>query len=151
MLETSIHLEEVEPQLRKVILAAAEEYPGIVVIVEAARTLERQKKLKAAGASRTLKSRHIRQKDGFAHAVDVGFRIDPPARVSFDWPLYYALAPYVRKWARHHKVKVTWGAIWDTPINDIEGDLKEAHAAYVARFRKMFGRSPLADGPHFQT
>lgn len=149
MLEYTPKLDQLEPKLREVIESAAAECHLTVVVVETMRDPIRQKKLKAAGASRTLKSRHLKQKDGYAHAVDIGFRIG--GEVRFDWPLYYIFAHYVRDQARAHAVKVTWGAIWDTPLNDIKGDLHEAHDHYVARFRRQFGRSPLADGPHFQT
>jgi peptidoglycan L-alanyl-D-glutamate endopeptidase CwlK len=40
-------------------------------VTEGVRSYERQKKLRAEGKSQTLNSKHLVQKDGYAHAVDV--------------------------------------------------------------------------------
>jgi peptidoglycan L-alanyl-D-glutamate endopeptidase CwlK len=40
-------------------------------VTEGVRSYDRQVKLRAEGKSQTLNSKHLPQKDGFAHAVDV--------------------------------------------------------------------------------
>lgn len=39
-------------------------------VVDGLRTLAEEKKFKAKGASQTLNSMHLKQKDGFSHAID---------------------------------------------------------------------------------
>jgi peptidoglycan L-alanyl-D-glutamate endopeptidase CwlK len=148
VIEGQSKLLHLTPLLALVIERACRESAMDVIITETVRTVERQRILVRQGASRTLRSKHLQQLDGFSHAVDVAFRID--GEVRFDWPLYFKFADFVRKEARKQGLRVTWGAIWDTPLNEVNGDLQAAHAAYVARFQAKKGRKPLADGPHFQ-
>lgn len=113
-------LKGVHPDLVRVIKRAAEITTISFAVIEGVRTLERQKLLKAKGASKTLKSRHIPAKNGFAHAVDVVPIVDGKAH--FSWPLYHKLAPDVKKAAKELNVPIEWGGDWKT----------------------------FADGPHFQ-
>lgn len=55
----------------KAIIAALEGWGWRPIIIESLRTRAQQKAKVAAGESRTMKSRHLVQGDGFAHAVDV--------------------------------------------------------------------------------
>jgi len=55
----------------KAIIAALEGWGWRPVIIESLRTVAEQKTKVDAGESRTMKSKHLRQADGFAHAVDV--------------------------------------------------------------------------------
>ena len=55
----------------RAIIAALEGWGWRPVIVESLRTLAEQEAKVAAGVSRTLRSKHLRQADGFAHAVDM--------------------------------------------------------------------------------
>lgn len=109
------------------------------IVTEGLRTLERQKQLLAAGASKTLKSRHLT-----GHAIDVAAYIDldgdnmkdPNEAIRWDWPLYFQIAEAFRKAAEQTEVPVEWGGHWRLLNNNgpvVEGDL--------AKF---------ADGPHFQ-
>lgn len=109
------------------------------IITEGLRTLDRQKQLLAAGASKTLKSRHLT-----GHAIDVAAYIDidgdntkdPNEAIRWDWPLYFQIAEAFRRAAEQTEVPVEWGGHWRLLNNNgpvVEGDL--------AKF---------ADGPHFQ-
>lgn len=80
------------------------------VVTEGARTLARQKQLVAAGASRTLNSRHIPGADGKAKAIDVAFIIN--GKVRWDWPLYKAFADVMKAEAKRLGVPVEWGGDW---------------------------------------
>ena len=64
-------LKGVHPDLVKVVERAIQLTPVDFTVLEGLRSLERQKALVAAGASQTLKSRHL---DG--HAVDLGAWVD---------------------------------------------------------------------------
>lgn len=95
----------VHPDLVRVIKKAAELTKLDFIVVEGRRTLERQKQLKAAGATTILKSRHIT-----GHAVDLVPVLDGKPR--WDWPLYRKLAPFIWAAARAEKIPVEWGGDW---------------------------------------
>jgi peptidoglycan LD-endopeptidase CwlK len=98
-------LKGIHPDLRRVIDRALQDSPLDFVVIEGLRTLERQKQLKASGASRTLNSRHIT-----GHAVDllpIG-----PGGPAFDWPLYDKLGPAVKEAAEKEGVALNWGGDW---------------------------------------
>jgi peptidoglycan L-alanyl-D-glutamate endopeptidase CwlK len=74
-------------------------------VIEGLRTLERQKQLVAAGASRTMKSRHLT-----GHAIDLAALVD--GKVRWDWPLYAKLAVTMKSAAKVVKVPIEWGGDW---------------------------------------
>jgi peptidoglycan L-alanyl-D-glutamate endopeptidase CwlK len=74
------------------------------------RTLEEQKILKAKGASKTLRSRHIPAANGYAHAVDLACTIK--GQVRWDWPLYDSLAKRMKAAAKKEGVLLEWGGAW---------------------------------------
>lgn len=121
------------------------------VVVEGLRTHARQAQLVQAGASRTLRSRHIT-----GHAVDLAPWLDtdrdghPDAgEVRWDWPLVIQVADAMRAAALRRGVALVWGAVWDRELGQIAGPLDEAMEAYAARMRAR-GRQPFLDGPHFE-
>jgi peptidoglycan L-alanyl-D-glutamate endopeptidase CwlK len=69
------------------------------------RTLEEQKILKAKGASKTLRSRHLT-----GHAVDLACTIK--GHVRWDWPLYDRLAKRMKAAAKAENVLIEAGADW---------------------------------------
>ena len=69
-------LQGVHPDLVRVIRRAAASSKVPFAVIEGLRTLERQKQLKAAGATNILNSRHIT-----GHAVDLVPLIDGKARL----------------------------------------------------------------------
>jgi peptidoglycan L-alanyl-D-glutamate endopeptidase CwlK len=69
------------------------------------RTLEEQKILKAKGASKTLRSRHLT-----GHAVDLACTIK--GQVRWDWPLYDSLAKQMKAAAKKEGVLLEWGGDW---------------------------------------
>ena len=76
-------LKGVHPDLQKVVRRAIELTPIDFTITEGLRTLERQKTLVAAGASQTLKSRHIT-----GHAIDFAALVG--GEVRWGTRLFYA-------------------------------------------------------------
>lgn len=101
----------VHPHLVRVIERAAtyHDCPDFMVL-EGIRTVARQRKLVAKGASKTMNSRHIPAKNGYGHAVDIAPVIG--GRVSWDWPLYYRLAPIIKRAAKAEGVPIEWGGDW---------------------------------------
>lgn len=64
-------LDGVHPNLVRVVRRAIEITAQDFSVNEGLRTLERQRRLVASGASQTLNSKHLKQADGFGHAVDL--------------------------------------------------------------------------------
>ena len=77
------------------------------LVLEGLRTPEKQQALLAAGASRTLRSRHLT-----GHAVDLGALVKGELR--WDWPLYHQIAAAMKNAARQLNVPVEWGGDWRT-------------------------------------
>lgn len=98
-------LQGVHPDLVKVVKRAAELSDIDFMVTEGLRTLARQKQLVAAGASKTMKSRHL---DG--HAVDLAVLLH--GKLSWDWPLYTKLSKIVKQAAKEVNVPLEWGGDW---------------------------------------
>jgi len=106
-------LKGVHPDLVRVVMRCAAEWadPATGFIVTCGvRTLEEQKILKAKGASKTLRSRHLKAANGLAHAVDLACTIK--GQVRWDWPLYDRLAKRMKAAAKAEKLPLEWGGDW---------------------------------------
>jgi len=100
-------LKGVHPDLVRVVLRAHRLAPDGFVITEGLRTLARQQQLFAAGATRTMNSRHLT-----GHAVDLAALV--AGQVRWDWPLYAALAGIMKEAAAAEGVPIEWGGDWRT-------------------------------------
>lgn len=98
-------LKGLHPDLLRVLEKLQETVDMDIRFLEGMRTLERQKKLVASGASKTMKSRHLT-----GHAVDIAPA--PGGEASWAWPLYYKLAPQVKAAAKAVGVPIEWGGDW---------------------------------------
>lgn len=104
-------LAKCHPDLRKVVERAIQLTTVDFKVGETIRTPERQKQLVQAGASQTLKSRHLAHpKDGLSRAVDLIALVD--GKVSWDWPLYYKIADAMKQAAAELKTPLEWGGDW---------------------------------------
>jgi peptidoglycan L-alanyl-D-glutamate endopeptidase CwlK len=139
-------------------------HPKLVAVVERAivltkqdfsvhdglRTLAEQKEYVKRGVSKTMNSMHMKQPDGFGHAVDLVPYINGQLR--WEWRPIYVIASAVHQAAREQSVKLIWGAVWDRAFSDLPGDpkgLEQAVNAYVTR-RRGQGKSAFVDGPHYE-
>lgn len=95
----------VHPQLVALVKLAITMSPVDFAVLEGVRSVERQKALLAAGASQTMRSRHLT-----GHAVDLGAIVD--GQVRWDWPLYDQLAVTMKSAARELKMPIEWGGDW---------------------------------------
>lgn len=98
-------LEGVHPDLVAVVEAAAEVTEVDFIVTEGLRTKERQEQLVRAGASKTLKSRHLT-----GHAVDLAAKVGNEVR--WDWPLYHKLAAAMKDSAAALGIEIEWGGDW---------------------------------------
>ncbi len=98
-------LEGVHPDLVAVVLGAAQITEVDFIVTEGLRTKERQEQLVRAGASKTLKSRHLT-----GHAVDLAAKVGNEVR--WDWPLYHKLAAAMKDSAAALGIEIEWGGDW---------------------------------------
>ena len=94
----------VHPDLVRVVRRLIDEGVEFKVI-EGVRSLERQRALFAAGASRTMNSRHLT-----GHAVDLAPVVK--GQILWDWPLFDTLAVAVKAAAKAENVPLEWGGNW---------------------------------------
>jgi peptidoglycan L-alanyl-D-glutamate endopeptidase CwlK len=97
------NLKGVHPDLVRVVRRAAKR--ASFIVTEGLRTQARQKQLVAAGASKTMNSRHLT-----GHAIDVAALMS--GKVRWDWPLYAAIAKGMKQAADELKVPIIWGGDW---------------------------------------
>lgn len=136
-------LQGVHPDLVKVMNLAIQKSSQDFSITEGVRTLERQKELLAKKLTQTLNSNHIKQADGFGHAVDVA-----PYPLSWDLEKFYPIVEAVRAAAKELGVRVRWGGAWAV-LNDSAKSPKDLVNEYSAERRKL-GKKAFIDGPHFE-
>lgn len=98
-------LDGVHPRLAALVREAAALSPVEFMVTEGLRTPERQAALVRAGASRTLRSRHLT-----GHAVDVAALVD--GQVRWDWPLYPRIAGAFKAAAARQGTAIVWGGDW---------------------------------------
>ena len=99
-------LEGVHPDLVKVINHAIKITEVDFTVLEGLRTVERQRQLVNSGASTTMNSRHLT-----GHAVDIAPYVD--GDISWHWPHYHQLAPFIWQAADRTGVKgLEWGGNW---------------------------------------
>ena len=100
------NLKGVHPDLVAVVERALEITPVDFAVIEGLRSVERQKQLVAAGASRTMRSRHLT-----GHAVDLAAYVNG---IRWDWPLYDAIGVAMKTAAKELGVSIVWGGDWVT-------------------------------------
>lgn len=98
-------LEGVHPDLVAVVLGTAQITEVDFIVTEGLRSKERQEQLVRAGASKTLKSRHLT-----GHAVDLAAKVGDEVR--WDWPLYHKLASAMKDSAATLGIEIEWGGDW---------------------------------------
>lgn len=116
-----MRLAGVHPDLVEVVKLAILRTSVDFTVVEGLRTPERQRELVAAGKSQTQNGLHLRQADGYGHAVDLAPLVGGAIPWN-DWARFKDLADVVKACAAKLGVPVEWGGDWKT----------------------------LKDGPHFQ-
>lgn len=99
------NLATVHPDLQRIVKRAIEISPIDFRVGEGIRTLARQKQLVAAGASKTMNSRHLT-----GHAVDLLALVD--GEVRWDWPLYHQIAKGMKAAAAELGIPLEWGGDW---------------------------------------
>ena len=97
-----------------------------VTVLEGVRSQERQAELVAQGKSKTMNSKHLKQADGFSHAVDL-------APYPIDWEdgkRFMYMQGMIRGIAQQMGIEIRSGVDWDS-----DGQVKD---------------QSFSDGPHFE-
>jgi peptidoglycan L-alanyl-D-glutamate endopeptidase CwlK len=102
-----LRLQDVHPDLVKIIHKVAADSPLEFFIVEGKRSIEDEKKAVAAGKSQTLDSRHI-----FGLAVDIAVKVE--GALTWDVKYYHQFADAFLATAASLAVPVVWGGSWKT-------------------------------------
>ena len=100
-------LRGVHPDLVRVVTKAITLSDVDFRVLEGVRTLARQRELVEAGASHTMRSRHLT-----GHAVDLGALMYGSIR--WDWPLYSKIAYAMKMASGIEQVPIEWGGDWIT-------------------------------------
>ena len=95
----------VHPDLADVVRMAASK--ASFIVTEGMRTTQKQAELVRAGASQTMKSRHLT-----GHAVDLAAKVN--GEVRWDWPLYEKLNAAMQDASGVLGVPIEWGGSWKT-------------------------------------
>lgn len=98
-------LSGVHPDLVAVVKRAIEITEVDFAVLEGVRSKARQEQLLKAGASQTMRSRHLT-----GHAVDLGAYVGGSVR--WDWPLYDKIALAMKAAALELQVAIQWGGDW---------------------------------------
>lgn len=137
------NLEGVEESLLVVVLRAIQITKIDFGVIEGLRSEAKQKQLVAAGASQTMRSKHLT-----GHAVDLMAYLN--GRGCWELAVYDEIAEAMRQAAKEQGVAIRWGAAWNVPdICQWEGSMEEAMNHYIDT-RRSEGRRPWIDAPHFE-
>lgn len=114
----------VHPSLVAVVRKALKESKCDFTVVEGVRSLEQQRQNFEKGFSKTMKSYHLVQKDGFGHAVDLYPYFAGSVQVNAPFEFFLEISEAMKSAAKALGVKITWGGDWktfkDTPHFQIE-------------------------------
>ena len=143
--QSEANLSGVHPDLIACVRRAISRTSQDFGVFEGMRSFERQKKLFAAGSSRTLDSYHLT-----GDAVDLVPYVD--GRLGWQMPLCIRVARAVHEASVSLCVPIVWGSVWDRMLASLDpGKLEQAVSGYTTRYRISHpGKEPLIDGPHFQ-
>lgn len=108
------NLQGVHPKLKQICMAALGTDMIDFSVIDGVRTLDEQRRLVAKGVSKTMNSKHLKQADGYGHAVDLcPYPFDWSNITNADWARFGFLAGIIRREAQGIGEIVTWGCDWD--------------------------------------
>lgn len=146
-LNSTNNLHYVHPDLVRVERRAIQLTTQDFAVYEGVRTPERQAEYLKRGVTKTLKSKHLIQPDGFGHAVDNVPWIDGNLRWEVE-PCFHILAA-VQQAARELGVKLVCGCVWDRPLNDLLPGVAGLKAE-VENYKIRHPGPDFLDFPHIQ-
>lgn len=113
------------------------------------RTVEEQREYMKRGTTRTMQSKHMRQPDGFGHAVDLVPYIN--GKLRWEWGPLYDIASSMYYAARDMGLPLRWGGAWDRAFPEDYGDGQSGTMKMmVAKYCARHPGPDFIDGPHFE-
>jgi peptidoglycan L-alanyl-D-glutamate endopeptidase CwlK len=143
-------LELVIPPLKGVVLEAITVTTQDFTVMETLRSLARQRELMASGATRTLESKHLKQADGFAHAVDLGAWNDGKVTWGFNDYFEIVMAMDIAATKLGFADRIRWGGIWDMRLSDFGGISLALYSKAIEEYKVRHKGADFLDGPHFE-
>ncbi len=147
--QSKLRLRDAHPNLVKVVQLAIRHTTVDFSVHEVLRSIERQREYVAHGVSWTMNSKHLKQPDGFSHAVDLVPYVS--GKLRWEWPAIYPIAAAVRRAAIECDVPIRWGGTWSLlnalPASPVE--IENAVEEYCAECIRN-GRRAAIDGPHYE-
>jgi peptidoglycan L-alanyl-D-glutamate endopeptidase CwlK len=139
-----------KPELRQTVELAITLSVQDFTVLEVVRSLADQQKAVATGHSRTMKSKHLRQADGFSWAVDLGAWVN--GAVSWEFARYADIAHAMDQAATRlgFEQHIRWGCAWDRVLADFGGGRRDAYLAAAQAYAERHPGKDLVDGPHFE-
>lgn len=137
----------VHPDLVRVVQRAIELTEQDFTVFEGLRTAATQEEYLRRGVTRTRNSKHLKQPDGFGHAVDLVPWVGGTPR--WEWPPIYKIARAMDDAAQALNVKLVWGGVWDKRMDQYGGSAAAIEAEVQAYCRRHPGPD-FIDGPHYQ-
>lgn len=110
------NLKEVHPDLVRVVHRAIHITPNDFGVVQGARDLLTQQRYVAEGKSKTLNSKHLIQKDGYSHAVDLCC-YDNKGKLTEDLGWWRFIIQAMMTAAIIERVPIRAGGLWRTFID----------------------------------
>lgn len=107
------NLEGVHPALVACVLRAIEITEQDFTVIEGVRSIQKQREYFNKGASKTMKSYHLVQDDGYGHAVDIYPYYDGSVQVNAPLRRFRLIKEAMFDAAREIGIHITWGADWD--------------------------------------
>jgi peptidoglycan L-alanyl-D-glutamate endopeptidase CwlK len=147
--QSKLRLRDGHPDLVRVVNLAIAYSDVDFSVYEVLRTVERQREYVARGVSWTMKSKHLKQPDGYSHAVDLVPYVS--GKMRWEWPVIYPVAAAVRRAAVELQVPIKWGGTWSL-LNDLPekpAEIEIAVEEYCAECIRN-GRRATIDGPHYE-
>ena len=140
------NLEGVHPILVAIVEKAIKLTPVDFIVIQGLRTKKQQEKFVKAGKSQIMKSKHLKQEDGFGHAVDLMAYVGGDA--CWEFKPYYPIVKAMKKAASGcTSVRIRWGGCWR--FLDEISDPRQAVKEYSERKSKT-GQDAFFDLPHFE-
>lgn len=139
-------LQGVAPLLVRVVHRSIEITTQDYTVFDGIRLLSEQEEYVRTGVSQTLHSKHLKQADGFGHAVDNVPYINGKLR----WELQpmFPIARSMRQAAEELGATLRWGGCWQI-ITGIDTDLELMVAEYIDKKQRQ-GKKFFVDAPHYE-
>lgn len=145
-LRSKQELQGVHPKLVAVVERAIQITEQDFGVHDGLRTHAEQVEYMRRGVSRTSRSKHLVQHDGYGHAVDLVPYIN--GKLRWEHEPCYLIAEAVRKAADALGVRIRWGGNW----GELSGSKAPPHILQreYAESRIRSGQTAFLDSPHYE-